>query len=105
MFAAQLYMTRRILAMPGLPLRFLYCFYFTRAYVCIDIIRRIISRLDSKLQVNFCMGITDVDDKILKRAAERRVSFVSVARKYEVDFVQSLRKFNVLKGAFGRLLG
>ena len=51
------------------------------------------------------MGITDVDDKILKRAAEKRVSFINVARKYEVDFVQSLRKFNVLKGAFGRLLG
>jgi len=41
-----------------------------RTYVCQDIIRRVLTD-HFKQDVMFVMGVTDVDDKILRRATER----------------------------------
>lgn len=47
------------------PLRL--CF---RTYVCQDIIRRILEDVFGH-QIFYCMGVTDVDDKIITRARAR----------------------------------
>jgi cysteinyl-tRNA synthetase len=41
------------------------------------------------------MGMTDVDDKIIKRSAERGISPVELARFYEEDFFRDMRTLNV----------
>lgn len=91
-------MTRLILAMPGLVLGAVQTHLHiraARAYVCVDVIRRIMLGLDGQLRIRLGMGITDVDDKILRRAASEQVPWTSLSRNYELDFFQSLRRFNV----------
>jgi cysteinyl-tRNA synthetase len=41
------------------------------------------------------MGMTDVDDKIIKRAAEVGRPFTDIARAFEREFVEDLRALNV----------
>ena len=43
-----------------------------RTYVCSDIIRRILSN-SFNIDTNFIMGMTDVDDKIIKSAKEKNI--------------------------------
>lgn len=45
------------------------CFFFSSSYVKFDIIRRIMTRFFG-IEVIMVMGITDIDDKIIKRANE-----------------------------------
>ncbi|XP_055398990.1 probable cysteine--tRNA ligase, mitochondrial isoform X3 [Bubalus kerabau] len=65
------------------------------SYVRFDIIRRILSRVFG-CSVVMVMGITDVDDKIIRRANEMRVSPASLARLYEEDFKQDMAALKVL---------
>ncbi|XP_048350230.1 probable cysteine--tRNA ligase, mitochondrial isoform X2 [Sphaerodactylus townsendi] len=65
------------------------------SYVNFDIIRRIITKMFGKVVV-MVMGITDIDDKIIKRANEMNVSPVSLARFYEEDFKQDMEALKVL---------
>lgn len=43
------------------------------------------------------MNITDVDDKIIQRAQELKISYLEVARKYEASFFQDLAALNIRK--------
>jgi len=45
------------------------CFFSSSSYVRFDIIRRIMARFFG-IEVIMVMGITDIDDKIIKRANE-----------------------------------
>lgn len=45
------------------------CFFSSSSYVRFDIIRRIMTRFFG-IEVIMVMGITDIDDKIIKRANE-----------------------------------
>ncbi|CAI5771919.1 probable cysteine--tRNA ligase, mitochondrial isoform X1 [Podarcis lilfordi] len=65
------------------------------SYVKFDIIRRILTKMFGK-EVVMVMGITDIDDKIIKRASEMGISPVSLARFYEEDFKQDMDALKVL---------
>ncbi|XP_043333428.1 probable cysteine--tRNA ligase, mitochondrial isoform X1 [Cervus canadensis] len=65
------------------------------SYVRFDIIRRILTRVFG-CNVIMVMGITDVDDKIIRRANEMSVSPASLARLYEEDFKQDMAALKVL---------
>jgi cysteinyl-tRNA synthetase len=65
-----------------------------RNYVCLDIIQRILTD-HFGYNILHVMGMTDVDDKIIKRAAERGISPVELARFYEADFFNDLRALGV----------
>ncbi|XP_053917084.1 probable cysteine--tRNA ligase, mitochondrial isoform X1 [Cuculus canorus] len=65
------------------------------SYVRFDIIRRIMTRFFG-IKVIMVMGITDIDDKIIKRANEMNISPVALARVYEEDFKQDMAALKVL---------
>uniref|UniRef100_A0A8D1IG03 cysteine--tRNA ligase n=1 Tax=Sus scrofa TaxID=9823 RepID=A0A8D1IG03_PIG len=65
------------------------------SYVRFDIIRRILTRVFG-CSVVMVMGVTDVDDKIIKRANELNVSPASLANLYEEDFKQDMAALKVL---------
>lgn len=66
-----------------------------RVYVTFDIIRRILSSIGG-VRIDYALGLTDVDDKILKRAAEKGTSPRDLARKYETRFFEDMATMNVL---------
>ncbi|KAF6376003.1 cysteinyl-tRNA synthetase 2, mitochondrial [Rhinolophus ferrumequinum] len=65
------------------------------SYVRFDIIRRILTRVFG-CNIIMVMGITDVDDKIIKRANEMNISPASLANLYEEDFKQDMAALKVL---------
>ncbi|XP_053168592.1 probable cysteine--tRNA ligase, mitochondrial isoform X3 [Hemicordylus capensis] len=65
------------------------------SYVRFDIIRRIMTKMFGK-EVIMVMGITDIDDKIIKRASEMDISPKTLARLYEEDFKQDMTALEVL---------
>ncbi|KAM9264882.1 putative cysteine--tRNA ligase, mitochondrial [Cariama cristata] len=65
------------------------------SYVRFDIIRRIMTRFFG-IEVLMVMGITDIDDKIIRRASEMNISPVALARIYEEDFKQDMAALKVL---------
>ena len=69
-----------------------------RTYVCTDIIRRILTDIHHK-DVNFAMGLTDIDDKIIDRAAQNGLKSwaetESMVRGLEDDFFKDLDSLNV----------
>ncbi|KAM4795948.1 putative cysteine--tRNA ligase, mitochondrial [Rhinophrynus dorsalis] len=64
-------------------------------YVRFDTIRRILSKVFG-IDVVMVMVITDIDDKIIKRASELNMSPVALARAYEQDFKQDMMSLKVL---------
>lgn len=66
-----------------------------RAYVSFDIIRRIIGSL-SGTHVDYALGVTDIDDKILNRAREQNISPVTLATRFEARFFEDMNTLNVL---------
>ncbi|XP_028622200.1 probable cysteine--tRNA ligase, mitochondrial isoform X2 [Grammomys surdaster] len=65
------------------------------SYVRFDIIRRILTRVFG-CNVVMAMSITDVDDKIIKRANEMNMSPASLASLYEEEFKQDMAALKVL---------
>jgi cysteinyl-tRNA synthetase len=69
-----------------------------RSYVCTDIIRRILSDVYNK-DVNFAMGVTDIDDKIIERAASNGLEgwpeTEAMVRCLENEFFDDLDALNV----------
>nr|XP_003477556.1 probable cysteine--tRNA ligase, mitochondrial isoform X1 [Cavia porcellus] len=65
------------------------------SYVRFDIIRRLLTRVFG-CSVVMVMGITDVDDKIIRRASEMDMSPAALARLYEEDFRQDMAALKVL---------
>ncbi|KAM6290728.1 putative cysteine--tRNA ligase, mitochondrial isoform 2-T2 [Porphyrio hochstetteri] len=65
------------------------------SYVRFDIIRRIMTRFFG-IEVVMVMGITDIDDKIIRKANEMNISPVALARIYEEDFKQDMAALKVL---------
>ncbi|XP_055965663.1 probable cysteine--tRNA ligase, mitochondrial [Sorex fumeus] len=65
------------------------------SYVRFDLIRRVLTRVFG-CNVVMVMGITDVDDKIIRRAREMNVSPASLAGLYEEDFKQDMAALKVL---------
>ena len=69
-----------------------------RTYVCTDIIRRILTDIHNK-DVNFAVGVTDIDDKIIDRAAARGIKgwpdTERMVRGLEHEFFSDLDALNV----------
>ncbi|KAG0727966.1 putative cysteine--tRNA ligase, mitochondrial [Chionoecetes opilio] len=63
-------------------------------YVKIDIVRRIMTRVFD-LNVIMVMGITDIDDKIIKRSKELGVSYREVTEHYEQEFFSDMDRLRV----------
>ena len=67
-----------------------------RTYVCLDIIRRILEHY-FRLDVLYALGLTDIDDKIIRRAGEKSppVSPLALARRFETEFFEDLALLGV----------
>ncbi len=61
-----------------------------------DVIRRIIESVDKQFTLIQVMGITDIDDKIIRRAIVTGREWKSVSKHYEREFLEDLKKINVL---------
>jgi cysteinyl-tRNA synthetase len=64
-----------------------------RTFISFDVIRRYFEYLG--YQVNFIQNITDVDDKIINRAAEEGITPDAVAKKYTEAFIQAMQTLGV----------
>lgn len=65
-----------------------------RCYVVFDAMRRILeARLG--LAVHYAMNVTDVDDKIIRAAAEAGTTAAAVAQHWEADFFAQMARLNV----------
>ena len=65
-----------------------------RAYITFDCVRRYLEHLGYK--VNYVQNITDIDDKIIKKASEEKTSIAAVAEKYSRSYFEMMDKLNVL---------
>ena len=65
-----------------------------RTYVSFDILRRVLERRFG-LHVRHVLGMTDVDDKIVARAAADGVPPLELARKWEAAFVRDMDALGV----------
>jgi cysteinyl-tRNA synthetase len=64
-----------------------------RAYICNDILYRFLKAIG--YDVRWVMNITDIDDKMIKRAKEEKTTIGQVAQKYEKKFLDDLRSINI----------
>jgi len=65
-----------------------------RTYLTFDIVRRIMEK-HFGLNVIYQCNITDVDDKIIRRAGERGQTIYDVCRRYEQEFLEDMRALRV----------
>lgn len=65
-----------------------------RTYVQLDIIRRIAEEFFG-YNIIVCENITDIDDKIIIRSAERGIPFRELAAKYEDEFFTDMKQLGV----------
>ncbi len=64
-----------------------------RTYIAFDVVARYFKY--KGLSVFYLQNITDVDDKIIQRAAEMQVSPISLARKFEERYLVDMRALGV----------
>ena len=65
-----------------------------RPVIIFDTLRRYLTYTGNN--VKFVSNITDIDDKLIKRAAEEGVSMQDIARKYEAEYITDCEGLNVL---------
>ena len=66
-----------------------------RCYITWDVLYRYLKFLG--YDVTYCRNVTDVDDKILKKADEQNVEPSVITDKYYKSFINSMKNLNVLK--------
>ena len=66
-----------------------------RTYLTFDIIRRILTSY-FHYDVNLCMNITDIDDKIIKRSNDEKKNFAEFAKFWEDSFFKDMRALNIM---------
>jgi len=64
-----------------------------RSFIMADVIRRYLEY--KGFAVTFVMNITDIDDKIIKKAIEGRKEYSLVAETYANAFLEDLKKLNI----------
>jgi cysteinyl-tRNA synthetase len=64
-----------------------------RSFIMIDIIRRYLEYKGYK--VTFAMNLTDVDDKIIKKANQQKIDPAVVAETYTEAFMEDIRKLKI----------
>jgi cysteinyl-tRNA synthetase len=65
-----------------------------RTYVSFDILKRIMTDYFG-YNIKLVMNITDIDDKIIRKALEQNISFEELSRRYENEFLDDMRRLNV----------
>ena len=65
-----------------------------RTYIAFDVIVRYLKA--AKFDVFYLQNITDIDDKIIKRAAETQVSPKELAGRFEKEYLQDMKALRVL---------
>src|SRR3989338_10573456 len=65
-----------------------------RTFVFEDVLKRAL--VFNGYQVRHVMNITDIDDKIIKKAQDQKVDFRQITKKYEKEFFEDLGKLNIL---------
>lgn len=65
-----------------------------RTYISLDILRRIFSDIFG-YQIVQCQNITDIDDKIIIRSAERGIGFRELASQFEKEFFDDMARLGV----------
>lgn len=70
-----------------------------RTYISFDVIRRLLSGYFG-YNVTFVMNITDIDDKIIIRSAERGITCDDLTARYESEFFTAMKRLNVLRPDF-----
>src|SRR3990167_323457 len=66
-----------------------------RTFVFEDVLKRVLKFNNYK--VKHVMNITDIEDKIFKKAQEEKVSIEQITKKYEKFFFDDLEKLNIQK--------
>jgi cysteinyl-tRNA synthetase len=64
-----------------------------RSFIMVDIIRRYLEYKGFK--VTFAMNLTDIDDKIIKRANKEKIDPVIIAEKFTEAFMEDIRKLKI----------
>ena len=65
-----------------------------RTYIMADMINRTLTNI-SGFNTHFVMNITDIDDKIIRKATESGGTWIDIAKIYEQSFFDSMAKLNV----------
>lgn len=65
-----------------------------RTYIAFDVIVRYLKA--KKFDVFYLQNITDIDDKIIKRAAETQESWQALASRFEKEYVKDMKALRVL---------
>ena len=64
-----------------------------RTAVTVDVLSRLLRY--SGYKTTFLVNITDIDDKIIKRAAEQGITWEQLARKYEAQYLKDMTNLKV----------
>ena len=65
-----------------------------RTYISLDIMRRIMTDYFA-YDIKFVMSVTDVDARITHESQNQNIKPTEVARKYESEFMEDMKKLNV----------
>jgi len=66
-----------------------------RSFLLSDMIRRYL--IYKGYDLKFVMNLTDIDDKIIRKAQEENISFSDVAKKYSEAFFEDIEKLKIKK--------
>ena len=66
-----------------------------RTYVSFDILHRIMNTYFG-YDIQICVNVTDIDDKIIMRSNEKNIPFTEFARNWEKEFFKDMQSLNVL---------
>ncbi|XP_054724451.1 probable cysteine--tRNA ligase, mitochondrial isoform X2 [Uloborus diversus] len=65
------------------------------SYVKFDIIRRIMEKVFN-INVLLLIGVTDIDDKIIKKAQQQNRPIFEISKRYEVEYFDDMKMMGVL---------
>lgn len=69
-----------------------------RTFIMTDVIRRYL--LYKNYKVKFVMNLTDIDDKIIKKANEEKITAAEVAKKYSDEFFKDIKALKIMPADF-----
>jgi len=64
-----------------------------RTYIAFDMIVKYLKKLD--FDVFYLQNITDIDDKIIKRAKENKTSWKEIAKRFEKEYLAEIKKLKI----------
>ncbi len=64
-----------------------------RTYICFDMIAKYLKQ--KGYRVFYLQNITDIDDKIINRAKEKKISWKDLSRKFEREYLKDIKALNI----------